>query len=74
MPRREATKEDKFVSPTALTEKLYGGAENIWERTIEMPTSQEMQVVKRRVAHSTAGEARRAKGRKTVLKKLTWLT
>jgi hypothetical protein len=40
---------------------------------IEMPTSHEMQVVKRRVAQSTAGDPRSMNGRKIVFKKDTWL-
>lgn len=73
VPRSDATKDDKFVRPTAVIEKLYGGAEKIWERVMEIPTSQEMQVVKRRVAHRTAGEPSIMKGRKMVLKKDVWL-
>jgi hypothetical protein len=67
VPRRDATKDDKLVRPTAETEKLYGAAENICESVMEIPTSQEMQVVKRRVAHRTAGDLSMAKGRKIVL-------
>jgi len=74
VPRTEATKDERLVSPTDVTEKLYGGAEKICERVIEMPTSHEMQVVKRRVAHNTAGEASMTKGRNTVFKNETWLT
>ena len=74
VPRTDATKDERLVSPTAVTEKLYGGAEKICESVIEIPTSQEMQVVKRRVAQSTAGEASMTKGRNRVLKNETWLT
>jgi len=74
VPRREATNDERLVSPTAVTEKLYGDAEKICESVIEIPTSQEMQVVKRSVAQSTAGEASMTNGRKTVLMKETWLT
>lgn len=74
VPSKEATKDDKFVRPTDVTEKLYGGAEKICERVMEIPTSQEIQVVNRRVAQSTAGEASMAKGRNTVLRNEMWLT
>lgn len=74
VPRRDATKDERLVSPTAVTEKLYGGAEKICESVMEMPTSHEMQVVKRSVAHSTAGDASITKGRNTVFKNDTWLT
>jgi hypothetical protein len=67
VPRRDATKDERFVSPTAVTEKLYGGAEKICESVMEIPTSHEMHVVKRRVAHSTAGDASMTKGRAIVL-------
>lgn len=70
----EAMKEDKLVNPTALTEKLYGGAPNICERVMEIPTSHEIQVVKRSVAQSTAGDASIMKGRKMVLIRETLLT
>ena len=73
VPKRDATKEDRLVRPTAATEKLYGGAENICESVMEIPTSQEMQVVKRRVAHMTAGDLSMTKGRKIVFKNETWL-
>jgi len=73
VPRSDATKDDRFVTPTAVVEKLYGGAENIWETVMEISPSQEMLVVKRRVAHKTAGEPSIMKGRKTVLKKDVWL-
>lgn len=59
VPRTDATKEAMFVAPTAPTEKLYGGAENICDRVREIATSHEMQVVNRSVAQSTAGEASR---------------
>jgi len=45
VPSSEAANDDRLVRPTAVTEKLYGGAEKICDRVIEMPTSQEMQVV-----------------------------
>lgn len=67
----EATKEDKFVAPTAETLKLYGGAEKICERVMEMRTSQEMQIVKRSVAHATIGERIMKKGRRMVLQNET---
>jgi hypothetical protein len=38
----------------------------------EIPTSQEIQVVKRRVAQRTTGEARRVNGRSMILKRLSW--
>jgi hypothetical protein len=68
----EATKEDTFVAPTALTEKLYGGAEKICDNVMEIKTSQEMQIVKSRVAHMTTGLASITKGRMKVLQKETW--
>ena len=68
----EATNDDKFVRPTADTEKLYGGAEKICESVTEIPTSHEMQVVKSRVAQSTAGDPSIMNGRNSVLKKETW--
>jgi len=74
VPRREATKDERFVNPTDVTEKLYGGAEKICESVTEIPTSHEMQVVNRRVAQSTAGDASMTKGRKTVLRNETWFT
>jgi hypothetical protein len=67
----EATKEDKLVAPTAETLKLYGGAEKICERVIEMRTSQEMQIVKSRVAHATIGERIMKKGLRMVLQNET---
>ena len=70
----DAINEDKFVKPTEVTEKLYGGAEKICESVTEIPTSQEIQVVKRRVAQSTAGEASMTNGRQVVLMRETWLT
>lgn len=66
VPSTDATKDDTFVAPTELTEKLYGGAEKIWEMVMEMPTSHDIQVVKSRVAHKTEGEAKRKKGRSIV--------
>lgn len=70
----DATKDEIFVSPTEVTEKLYGGAEKICESVTEIPTSHEMQVVKSSVAQRTAGEASMTKGRKVVLMRETWLT
>lgn len=64
-----ATNEDRFVAPTAMTEKLYGGAEKIWDRVMEMRTSHEMHVVNSRVAQATMGEARKKKGRTSVRQK-----
>jgi len=74
VPISEATKDDKLVAPTDRTEKLYGGAEKIWEIVMEIPTNQEIHVVKSRVAHSTAGDARRRNGRTMVESNETWLT
>jgi hypothetical protein len=59
VPSTEATKEDRFVAPTPTTEKLYGGAEKIWDRVREITTSHEMHVVKRGIAHRTGGDATR---------------
>jgi hypothetical protein len=47
VPRRDAMNDERLVSPTTVTEKLYGGAEKICESVMEIPTSHEMQVVKR---------------------------
>lgn len=69
-----AMKDDKLVSPTADSEKLYGGAEKIWDSVMDIPTSQEIQVVKSNVAHTTAGEASIVNGRTMVLSKETWFT
>ena len=74
VPRNEATNEDRVVRPTAVTEKLYGGAEKIWDSVMEMPTSQEMHVVNNSVAQRTAGERRRKNGRTSVSKYETWFT
>jgi len=71
VPRRDATNEERFVSPTAVTERLYGGAEKICESVMEMPTSHEIQVVKRSVAQSTGGEESMTNGRNMVLAKET---
>ena len=68
----DATKEETLVAPTALTEKLYGGAENICESVMEINTSQEMQMVKRSVAHMTIGDRIKTNGRKSVLQNETW--
>jgi len=70
----EAAKAERLVRPTPLIEKLYGGAEKICESVMEIPTSHDTQVVKSRVAQSTAGERRSRNGRKIVLKKEMWLT
>lgn len=56
VPTVEATKEDTLVAPTDPMEKLYGGAEKIWDKVIEITRSHEMQVVKMIVAHTTAGD------------------
>lgn len=71
VPNKLATKLDRFVRPTAETEKLYGGAEKIWESVMEIPTSHDIQVVKSKVAHNTAGELSITNGRKTVLRNET---
>ena len=71
VPSIDATNDERFVRPTDDTEKLYGGAEKICERVTEMPTSHEIQVVKSRVAHSTAGDPSILNGRRRVLKKET---
>jgi hypothetical protein len=63
IPRTDATKAERLQAPTALIEKLYGGAENICERVIEMPTSQDMLVVNSSVPHATAGESNMVNGR-----------
>jgi hypothetical protein len=59
------------VAPTALTEKLYGGAEKICDRVMEIKTSQDMQMVKRSVAHMTIGDKMRTNGRMSVLQNET---
>lgn len=69
VPIKVATKEDRFEAPTAVMEKLYGGAEKICESVIEMSTSQEMQVVNSRVAQETIGEPRKKNGRMRVRQK-----
>ena len=74
VPRRDATNDERLVRPTADTEKLYGGAEKICESVMEMPTSHEMQVVKRSVAQRTAGDPSMTKGRNMVFQNDTWLT
>ncbi len=63
VPIAEATKLLRLVAPTALTEKLYGGAEKICESVIEIRTSHEMQVVNSSVAQHTMGEDSMPKGR-----------
>lgn len=65
----EATKDDTLVAPTELTEKLYGGAEKICDKVIEMSTSQEMQIVNNNVAHITTGDSMSTNGRSSVLQK-----
>jgi hypothetical protein len=67
----DATNDETFVAPTALTEKLYGGAEKICDNVIEIKTSQDMQIVKSRVAHMTTGLMITTKGRKNVRQKET---
>lgn len=61
-----AAKEDRFEAPTAVMEKLYGGAEKICESVIEISTSHEMHVVNSRVAQATIGEPRKKNGRMRV--------
>lgn len=73
-PKSEATSEDEFVRPKAVAEKLYSGAERICTSVMGIPTSQETQVVKRRVAHSTAGDTSIMNGRNIVLRKETRFT
>jgi len=68
----DATNEEKFVAPTALTEKLYGGAEKICESVIEIKTSHEIQIVNNRVAHITTGLAITTNGRSKVRQKDMW--
>lgn len=62
----DATKEETFVAPTALMEKLYGGAEKIWDKVMEMRTSQEIHIVNSSVAHMTIGLINTTNGRKSV--------
>lgn len=50
------------MAPTAVTEKLYGWAEKIWERLMEMPTSQEMQMEKRIEPQKTGSDTTMIKG------------
>jgi hypothetical protein len=69
--RTDATNEDTFVAPTALTEKLYGGAEKICDSVMEIKTSHEMQIVKSSVAHTTIGDKIMTNGRNRVLQKET---
>jgi hypothetical protein len=64
-----ATKDDTLQAPTAEMEKLYGAAEKICERVIEMRTSHEMQVVNSRVAHATIGDVIKVNGRIIVRQK-----
>ena len=67
----DATNEDRFVAPTALTEKLYGGAEKICDNVMEIKTSQDTQMVKSKVAHMTTGIMITTKGRRNVRQKET---
>lgn len=67
----DATNDETLVAPTALTEKLYGGAENICESVMEMRTSQDMQMVNSSVAHMTIGDTIMKNGRNNVLQKET---
>lgn len=64
-----ATKEDRFEAPTAVMEKLYGGAEKICDSVMEMRTNHEMQVVNSSVAQATMGEPRKKNGRMSVRQK-----
>lgn len=64
-----ATKDETLHAPTAVMEKLYGGADMICDKVIEMRTSQEMQVVKSSAAQATIGEAKKKKGRMSVRQK-----
>jgi hypothetical protein len=68
---KDATNEETLVAPTALTEKLYGGAEKICDNVMEIKTSQDMQMVKSNVAHMTTGLIITTKGRKNVRQKDT---
>ena len=72
VPMVEATKDDRLDAPTELTEKLYGGAEKICERVMDIKTSHEMQVVKSRVAQTTAGDESMKNGRISVLQNDIW--
>ena len=65
----DATKDEILVAPTALTEKLYGGAEKICDKVIEINTSHEIQIVKRSVAHMTTGLMSTTNGRMNVRQK-----
>ena len=67
----DATNDDTLVAPTALTEKLYGGAEKICDSVMDIKTSQEMQIVNSSVAHITIGDTIMKKGRSSVLQKDT---
>ena len=69
--RTDATKDETLVAPTELTEKLYGGAEKICDRVMEINTSQDMQMVNSSVAHMTIGDNMRTNGRMRVLQKET---
>lgn len=59
VPSTDATKEERLVAPTPMTEKLYGGAEKICDKVKEMPTSHEMHVVNSSTAQRTGGDASR---------------
>jgi len=63
----DAINDDTLVAPTALTEKLYGGAEKICDSVMEIRTSQDIQMVNSNVAHMTIGDTIMKKGRSSVL-------
>jgi hypothetical protein len=69
----DATKDETLVAPTALTEKLYGGAEKICDKVMEINTSHEIQIVKSSVAHITTGLMSTTNGRMKVRQNETWL-
>ena len=64
---RVATNDDRLTRPTCFTVKLYGGAEKIWEIVIEIPTSQEIQVVNSNVAQMTTGDASNLNGLRVIV-------
>jgi hypothetical protein len=68
----DAMNDETFVAPTALTEKLYGGAEKICESVIEIRTNHDIQTVNSSVAHMTIGETIIKNGRSKVLQNETW--
>ena len=68
---KDATNEETFVAPTSLTEKLYGGAEKICDKVIDIRTSQDIHIVNNNVAHITTGLAIITNGRMNVLQKDT---